>query len=148
MQYLDYLKKLKDERHLTQAEIAELSAIPLATVSRIFNGATPNPTFETISGIAIALGGSLDEMMGLKHPDDKPAHPQVETTISAYADILNEKDLRIKEKEDYIKLLNQELHVERKEKNRLAIVIFMLLAAAITFLVVDITNGHFGYFRY
>lgn len=148
MPYLDYFKKLKEERHLTQQQIAELSNIPLPTISRIFHGSTLNPTFETISAITIALGGSLDEMMGLKSAGETPVTPQVETTISAYADLLNEKDLRIKEKEENIKLLKEELHVERKVKNKLAIVIFMLLAAVITVLIVDIFNGHFGYFRY
>lgn len=148
MGYLTYLKELKQKRNLSSAEIAELANTPAATVSRIFSGATPNPTFDTISAITIAMGGSLDEMTGLRSPDEEAIKPRVETTLTAYADLLNEKDIRIKEKEASLRELNAELHAERKEKNKLAFALFGVLAAVVIFLIVDITNGHFGYFRY
>ncbi len=148
MGYLTYLKELKHKRNMSSAEIAELANIPSATVSRIFSGTTPNPTFDTISAIAIAMGGSLDEMIGLRSADEEPIKPRVETTLTAYADLLNEKDLRIKEKDENIKSLNAEIRVERKEKSRLAFALFGVLATVVIFLIVDITNGHFGYFRY
>ena len=148
MGYLNYLRELKQKRNLSSAAIAELSNIPAATVSRIFSGTTPNPTFETISAIAIAMGGSLDEMTGLRSKDETPVKPQVENTIIAYADMLNEKEIRIQEKEETIAVLKDDIRVERKEKYILSAVLFAVLATVIIFLIVDILNGHFGYFRY
>ena len=148
MGYLNYLRELKQTRNLSSAEIAELSKIPAATVSRILSGTTPNPTFETISAIAIALGGSLDEMTGLRSKDETPIKPQVEQTIGAYADMLSEKDARLQEKEEIIKVLKDDIRVERKEKYVLSAVLLGIIGMIVVFLVVDITNGHFGYFRY
>ena len=141
MQYLEKLKTLKEERDLTNAEIARLSNIPLATITRIFNGSTPNPTFETFSQIAIALGASLDEIAGLKTPEATPISAPIETTLSSYAELLREKDDRIKE-------LKEEKDKERREKYKLALTLGCFVAFVLLLLTIDILNGHFGYFRY
>lgn len=148
MPYVTYLKELKKTRNLTIAEIAELSQIPSSTVSRIFSGNTMNASFETISPIVIAMGGSLDEMVGLKSPEEAPVKPQVETTITAYADLLNEKDLRIREKDESIKMLNDDLRRERKDKTRLVTLVMTLTAALVSLVIFDVANGHLGFFRY
>lgn len=148
MPYVTYLKELKKTRNLTIAEIAELSQIPSSTVSRIFSGNTMNASFETISPIVIAMGGSLDEMVGLKSPEEVPVKPQVETTLTAYADLLNEKDLRIREKDENIKLLNDDLRRERKDKNRLITLVMSLAMALVSLVIFDVVNGHLGFFRY
>ena len=141
MDYLEQLKALKEKRGLTHAEISELSDIPLTTVTRIFSGATPNPTFETIARITIALGGSLDVIAGIRSANEKPLSSPVEKTITSYAELLKEKDERIKDKE-------AERAAERKEKYKLAIVLACVIGFLLLILTIDILNGHFGYFRY
>ena len=141
MQYLERLKALKEERDLTYAEIAELSDVPVATVTRIFNGSTPDPRFETIARITIALGGSLDVTAGLKQADAPPVDSPIENTLNSYAELLKEKDERIRE-------LKEEKNKERKEKYKLAIALGCFVAFVLIILTVDILNGHFGYFRY
>ena len=148
MPYLEKLKALKDKSHLTNAEIAQLSKIPLATITRVFNGATPNPTFETFVGIATALGVSLDEIAGLRSPEEAPLTPQVETTFASYAELLKEKDDRLQEKRETIDKLLKEYKAEKKEKRILAIFTGAFVAVVLIILIVDILNGHFGYFRY
>lgn len=141
MEYLKNLKSLKEERDLTNAEIAELSDVPLATVTRIFNGSTPNPQFETIARITMALGGSLDVIAGLKVPDAPEPTAAVAQTFASYAELLKEKDERIKE-----------LKEDKKQNRRLILKLMIFIAAftgvALLILTVDILNGHFGYFRY
>ena len=141
MPYLDRLKALKEQKHLSNAEIAELSHLPLATVTRIFNGGTPNPTFETFVGIATALGVSLDERAGLKSPNEEAVPSHVEMTINSYAELLKEKDERIRE-------LKEEKKQERKEKGRLMLFFAVFTTIVLFILAFDIMNGHFGYFRY
>ena len=148
MPYVTYLKELKKTRNLTVAEIAELSKIPASTISRIFSGNTMNASFETISPIVIAMGGSLDEMVGLKSPDAEPMKPQVETTLNAYADLLNEKDSRVREKDKTIEILTDALKRERKEKNRLVMMLFALIVIFAALVIFDLANGHLGRFRY
>ena len=143
MPYLERLKVLKEEKKMTNADIAKLSNIPLATITRIFNGNTPNPTFETFAHIAIALGVSLDEIAGLKVPeaDAPPVPAPIAATLDSYAELLKEKDDRIAE-------LKAEKEKERKEKHAVAIVLCAFLALVTVILIVDVLNGHFGYFRY
>lgn len=141
MPYIEKLKMIKEEKDITNLEIAKLSNIPLATVTRIFNGNTPNPTFETISQIAIALGVSLDEIIGLKQPDETPISSPIETTLNSYIELLKIKDDRISE-------LKDEKEKERKEKLWVAGALVVFVVFVLTILTVDIMNGHFGYFTY
>ena len=141
MPYLEKLKALKENKDLTNAEIARLSNIPLATITRIFNGSTPNPTFETFTQIAIALGASLDEIAGLKEPDEPPIPSRIEMTLDSYSELLREKDDRIKE-------LKETIDKERKEKHTLEGVLVVFVAFGLVVLTIDILHGHFGYFQY
>ena len=141
MPYLEKLKAFKEEKDLTNAEIARLSNLPLATITRIFNGSTPNPTFETFTQIAIALGVSLDEIAGLKEPDEPPIPSRIEKTLDSYSELLREKDDRIKE-------LKEVIDRERKEKHTLEGVLVLFVAFVLIVLTIDILHGHFGYFQY
>ena len=141
MPYTEKLKMIKEEKGLTNVEIANISNIPLATVTRIFNKQTLNPTFETITAIAIGMGASLDELVGLKQPDEPSIPSHIENTLNSYSELLKEKDDRIKE-------LKEDKAVIRSEKYKLVGMLAGVLAAVIIVLMVDVLNGHFGYFRY
>ena len=141
MEYLKNLKALKEERDLTNAEIAELSDVPLATVTRIFNGSTPNPQFETIARITIALGGSLDVIAGLKAPDEPQPVPVVSQTFASYAELLKGKDELIQE-------LKEDKKHSRRTMAKLLIFFGIFAGFVLLLLAVDVLNGHFGYFRY
>ena len=141
MPYLEKLKAIKDEKDMTYAEISRLSDMPLTTITRIFNGTTPNPTFENFYRIAIALGASLDEIVGLRQPDAQPVVAPIENTLNSYAELLKEKDDRIKE-------LKDESERERRDKYRITCLLVCFVAFVLVVLAVDILNGHFGYFRY
>lgn len=60
-----YLTALKNQRNLSWQEISDLSNVPVPTLRNIFSGETSNPGISTVSAIVIAMGGSLDEMIGL-----------------------------------------------------------------------------------
>lgn len=134
MPYVERLKMIKEEKGLTNNEIARIGNLPLPTVTRVFNGQTLNPTFETITGIALGLGVSLDELIGLKQPDEPPLPSPIENTLNSYSELLKEKDERIKEL--------------KSERNRIARVFVGFVAFMLIILTIDILNGHFGYFRY
>lgn len=155
MDYISRLKKLKEERDLTYAEIAELSNVPLPTVKRVFGGGTDNPTFDTVAQITIALGGSLDEIAGIKTTEERMQSPRIENVISSYAellkgkdDLIREKDERLAEKNDSIEGLRKQRDKERKEKHWLAWFLAGFISVVIAVLLYDMLNGHMGYFRY
>ena len=143
MPHVEKLKVIRDDKKITNVEIAKISNIPLATITRVFNGQTPNPTFETISGIALALGISLDELIGLKEPDEPPVAPRIETALNSYSELLQEKDARIQE-------LKEEKEQERKDRQRitcvLICVIILLVGLLALLLYLDLNENHLGYF--
>lgn len=139
MPYLEKLRAIKDQRGMKSSQIAEISGVPLATVSRIFSGQTQSAQFDTVARIAIAMGASLDEIAGLKSADAPT--PIVEQAMSNYAELLKEKDIRI---EEYRKGAERAWRMVR----HLIIAVVGLALAFLLVLFFDIANGHFGYFRY
>ena len=152
MPFIDRLKAIKKEKGLTNAEIAQLSDLPVATITRIFNGSTPNPTFESFARISIAMGVSLDEIAGLRQADAPPLDAHVENTLLSYGELLREKDERIREKDEQIAHLMEINRHDRTQKMRLLWFIgaFVSLVAIslITVLIIDACHGDWGYFRY
>ena len=144
MDYLSPLQALREERGLSNADIARLSGVPEQTVKRILNGTTPDPRFDTIAKITIALGGSLDIISGLRPETEiKPAGP-IRKALSYSADLIGEKDTRITE-------LKEELKRERRAKTIIlcvAAAFMTLVVSLLTFLVFDILNGNLGFIRY
>ena len=138
MPYLNRLLELKHEKDFTNADIARLADLPLATVTRILNGSTPNPTFEIFARIAIALGASLDEIVGLRQSETPPVDAHIETTLSTYAEIVKEKDERIME-------LKEALNKERTEKHRIVLGLVCIIVLICIVLGIDLLHGHFGY---
>lgn len=134
MPYVEKLKMIKEEKDLTNGEIAELGNIPLPTVTRVFNGQTLNPTFETITGIARALGVSLDELAGFKQPNEQPIASPIIETINSYSELLKEKDNRIEE--------------IKRDKNILLGLLIGVIGFILILLVIDLFNGDFGRIQY
>ena len=137
MPFVDKLKAIRDEKHLTNVEVAKLADTPLPTITRIFNGQTPNPTFETISRIAIAMGVSLDELIGLKPSDAPPVPSRIETALNSYSEILREKEDRIRE-------LKEEKESERKEKHRITGVLIGFVTFVLIILAITLLKEHLG----
>ncbi len=56
LRVLAELKRVRSERGLSLADIADRSGIDRAAISRLESGKNPNPTFETVARYAAALG--------------------------------------------------------------------------------------------
>ncbi len=74
-----YLTALKNQRNLSWQEISDLSNVPVPTLRNIFSGDTSNPGITTVAAIVIAMGGSLDEMMGLPNEGHEKSSFEVMT---------------------------------------------------------------------
>ena len=60
MDYIERIKKLKNERKITNERLSELTGIPLGTLSKILAGISDSPKLVNIVAIADALGCTLD----------------------------------------------------------------------------------------
>lgn len=135
------LSRMKKSAGLTNREIAEMSNIPEATVTKVMNGDTASPNLLTVGGIVKALGGSMDDIMGI--PTSEP--DTCSETVKAYQMLLESKDQEIKRME--------ESHAYERARMKRECSIFLalfagLLAVFIFILVFDLVNGNIGYIRY
>ena len=132
MPYLDKLITIKDDKKITNKQISDLGNVPLPTVIKVFNRETQNPTFETVTGIARAMGISLDELVGFKQPDEQPLAPPIVDTLNTYSELLKDKDDRIQElKADKLQLIADKEAI-RSKNNKL---LMMLVCSTTTLLV-------------
>ena len=57
------IKKLRNQRKLSQEELAKKAGVTYSTLIKLESGVNKNPTIKTIQQIAAALQVSLDELM-------------------------------------------------------------------------------------
>ena len=166
MPYGERLKKIKKEKGLTNSEISKICSVPLATVTRVFDEGSQGANFETYASLARGLGFSLDELAGLKQPDEYPLASPIIETFNSYAEILKEKDERIQELKEQngklqasfnelksssdktISLLENEKKDIRHEKRKITSALIGLMLILVVGLLIDLLNGHIGKFRY
>lgn len=118
-------------------ELEQDTGIAHSTMRRLLDINDPSmPSFENVINVVIALGGSVDELIGLKTPGAS------ETPLTrAYNRIIDEKDARINRLEIAHSL-------QRKEKYAVAVALFTIIAVVAVILIIDFSNGGMGYVRY
>jgi len=57
------LKKLRQEKGISQDRLSKLADLSLNTVVTVESGANPNPTIETLTRIAKALNVGVDDIL-------------------------------------------------------------------------------------
>ena len=61
--YIERIKQLKSEKKITNDQLADMTGIPLGTLSKILAGISDSPKLVNIVAIAQALGCSLDYLI-------------------------------------------------------------------------------------
>lgn len=115
---------LKEESGMTFDEISIKSKVPLTSVKRYFNGETKSPGFLPLSSIIVALGGSVDEVLGLVPQAQKPTN------------------------NEFTRQLQSDLWYERKQKRYWIYAFILLVAFDLAIIVFDLTHPDMGYIRY
>ncbi len=64
MDWLYNIKKIKNDRGITNEEIARLSSIPVGTLNKLLSGKTPSIKLDTLQALANALGVSINAVLG------------------------------------------------------------------------------------
>lgn len=60
-----YLNRLKTEQGLTSQQLSDMSGVPKSTIDRILRDESASPSVDNAAALVCALGGSLDEAMGI-----------------------------------------------------------------------------------
>ena len=127
---IEYIKSLKQAKNVTVKELSNLTNIPEGTINNILNRKTENPTFETISKLVIALGGSLDALAGAKE-NQKTGGEDVTAFIATVTQIYEKQIERLQKDKFYLFAL-------------LAIVLVIVFAV----LAIDVIDGSVGWIRH
>lgn len=150
--YLPFKEACKDLR-LTYTELADGSGVSLSIVQKIMSGTTKNPHLADLVDMAKYLNKhagkmliSLDELCGLKTPK------HTDTEISAENERLKQENKKLNSdlnhKSELYEAAKKENEYHRKSAKNTRIVLFVVLAALFTLLVLDCLNGGWGYIRY
>ena len=99
LQIKDALKAQREEKHMTNQEISDLSGLSMNTVNNYFSSRSKAPSIYTVGQLCAALGVSLDRYFGIIEDNSKlkSENQQIIEKQSIYITQLNEK-LRIYKK--------------------------------------------------
>lgn len=140
---ITYLNRLKEERNMTNQEIADLSGVPVGTVGRIFSGNAKNPGHEAVVAIVRALGGDMNaacEMMsaGANGRADVPAPPSAVSELAeTFDELARRKDemhratIEHLEKAHHADTDRLERAYEKERQRQHAVIIALIIAMAI-----------------
>lgn len=138
-----YLRQLKDRKGYTQQFISDETGVPIGTIGKYFSGIDDeSASFEIVRKLVVLLGGTLDELAGIDHP-------QAEHDESAYMAVVAGLEARLDEKDDRIKhraeLLDHEqersdrsIERETRRANRATLAACIIGALFILFIFIDL----------
>lgn len=161
------IKEMKIRSGMTNQQVADKSGVPIGTVNRVMADQVQNPNFETISAIVMALGGSIDEVVGhtptivslgnaaeaeqSSQPEQVVPQEQLQQKESpadyAPSDLVRGYEMLLEERLKVIAAKNQIIEEKNQWIKRLFILCCILVAIIIGVLIFDMANPNLGYFQ-
>lgn len=140
------LSKLRAKHKVTNQQIADLSGIPIGTISGIMSGQTANPSFAYVCAILEALEEDIAAFYrGEDSPTQtKPAQPDTIETL----DRIQRKAVEITTAA-ITKAYADDMVVRSERRERRSMMLNFAFIVLIVFVLVwDITHPDMGYVRY
>lgn len=157
---------LMEKHNLTNQSLADLSGVPIGTVSGIRSGKIASPSFESICAIMRAMGESVDSLFDVstsrqtvqEAPKSVDMDAQQRQTIleqatkaAAQAATLEARDASISTYQSQIATIQSELQCAHKRALRQQMALVVLVVAIIALAIVyiwDVRNLHSGLTAY
>lgn len=136
----DSLNALKSKAGITCSEWSKLSNVPEGTIRKILSGETPDPRFDSIFKLVSSVGGSMDDIIGVKKGSEIENNAVI-VLKEAYESRIEALRERIDDAEKHAK-------AERRDKNILAIAVAVLVAVIVGMFIFDISLGTHGWVQY
>ena len=141
MPFAEKAKALWSKGKLTQKDIAKLAGVSESMVSRYFSGETV-PREDVAEKILAVLAAAIPEEAPKEEPKPEPK-PQKEDPDTKLA-----LDHLTRVYESHIAHLKDALRAERREKWIFVSMLCAVVCVAFLVLIIDLTNGHIGWYRY
>ena len=137
---MDRLKALQIKADISCAEWSNLSTVPEATIRKILSGETPDPRFDTVVKLVTSVGGSVDDIVGVKK--EKAIE---DNAVLVLKEAYESRIEALRERVEDLKKYAESLH---KDKKMLGIVVVVLVAILVGILLFDIAVGSHGWVQY
>lgn len=150
-----YLRQLKEARGYTQQQIADESGVPIGTIGKYFSALDDeSASYEIIRKLVVCLGGSLDELAGIRadgHRADGDADQAYKAVIAGLEARLDEKDERIEHRgriasEDHQRA-EEAIAYERRRARIAMAVSYIVMGLIVLMFVVDWMVPTVGWIR-
>lgn len=142
-----YIRSKMAEQGVCTAELIRRTGIARGTLDNFFDGSTQCPSFDRVAAMILALGGSVDEALGVQKIVSKE---QVEAMQEGRTDMLAAHAETVGAKDDHIEDLHRRLEDVKAQNKRLLrwhrffLIENIFLAIC---LFTDLLIPSFGYFR-
>lgn len=138
------MKDQKDAQRETNQSVADNTGIPISNIAKFFSGTLANPSVFYMAAICIFLGLSLDDLLGItpaKSTDDKDARiAELETQLDHA-----QKELELVK--HHSKYLEEGIAERKANYSSLTAMCGVLIVPLVIYLIIDISNSNFGFFR-
>lgn len=154
-----YLEDLKTTGNWNYTALAKKTGLSETTIRKVFTDPDNNPTIDTLAKLVVAMGGSIDRLVGIKGPDDAQEGLEskaIQETLKEIRDLRNE--MLSHQRESYeremtnLRTANDHLVAEKKSMRKtLYIVLSVMIAlmfATILFLIYDLTHLDRGWIQF
>lgn len=129
----DSLNALKIKAGVSCSEWSKLSTVPEATIRKILSGETPDPRFDTIMKLVSSVGGSMDDIVGVKK--------ETEIENNAVLILKEAYESRIEALRERVADLKERATSDARDKRMLAIAVVALVLVLVGILIFDIGSG-------
>jgi transcriptional regulator with XRE-family HTH domain len=127
---IEKLVQMKQQCGLTTQQIADKSGVPASSITRMLKGQTEEPSFSSVAKTVKAMGGSLDELVGIE--------PKTVT--------ITNKEV-VHEDERLINLYERAIASKNRWIRWLFIILLVLIVFVIGLLIFDILDHENGWYR-
>lgn len=156
---MEYLETLKTRGNWNFSDLSQKTGLSESTIRRIFTDPDNNPTLDTLVKLVIAMGGSLDKMVGIdsemQRAQNEPDADGMQITGQEMREL--RKEMLAHQRESYerelsnLRITNERLVAEKKSLRRtLYVVLSVMIAlmfATILFLIYDLTHLDRGWIQ-
>lgn len=145
---IDQCRAAKEEKHITNKEIADDSGVPLNTVNNMFRATTHSPTLETLGPICAFLGISIDQFLGMEPTEDSPPPETIEEIVSRELDVYRQEINGLNAQNELLReFVERQSHGIRNRDRLLRWMLVLLIFVVAYAVYLDLHCLEFGFFH-
>lgn len=133
-----YLRQLKDRKGYTQQFISDETGVPIGTIGKYFSGIDDDSaSFEIVRKLVVLLGGTLDELAGIDHPQSDLDETAYRAVVAGLEARLDEKNDRIRHRAELLDDEQQRSERETRRANRATLIACIIGALFVILVFID-----------